>query len=174
MNEKLSAEFLETKEVPDIAYGFADKTKDQDEVFQLLHTYPENFLHGLFEEDAKKDWDFSNIVIAKSGDKISGCLFFNPVTNEFTWLAVSPDIKEGKAKIARKLFETVFTTLQPGSEYFWYVNTEDSTYEGYPKLGEYFEPARRLYKKMGVTFTREENKFGKGAHAYRVDGQIPE
>jgi hypothetical protein len=52
------------------------------------------------------------------------------------------------------------------------VNTEDSTYPGYPDLGKDFEPARNLYRSMGLTFSREENKFGEGTHAYRVSGVV--
>lgn len=155
-----------------IDYTFASKEVVQDEVFTLLHRYPENFLHGLFEVLAEQDYQNSEIMTANQEGKIIGCLFYNLQTREFNWLAVSPDLKTKKSEVAKKLFENVFATLPSGTDFHWYVNTEDSSYEGYPDLGKSFEPARRLYKNMGLQFTRVENKFGIGTHAYKVEGKI--
>jgi len=154
----------------EIAYVFAHKEVDHDAIFALLHEYPDNFLHGLFEKDAERDYKDSLITVAKQGGAIIGCVMYNPITTEFTWLAVSPQLKIGKSEIAEKLFNSVFKTLPEGSSFYWYVNTEDSVYPGYPKLGSFFEPARRLYKAMGMKFTRKENKLGLGTHMYKVEG----
>lgn len=167
---KIFSSSLELEQM--VVYIFVNKEKVHDEIFDLLHEYPQNFLHGHFETWADEDYKESEIMTAQYAGKIIGCLFYNKITHEFNWLAVSSKIPKGKREIAKKLFEHIFETLSEGTSFFWYVNTEDSVYDGYPELGKYFEPARALYKSMGLTFTRVENKFGKGAHAYRVEGII--
>ncbi len=172
MEYSLSKESESENIQQEIVYTFAHKEIDHDDIFALLHEYPDNFLHGLFEDDAERDYKDSLIAVAKQKNTIIGCVMYNPITSEFTWLAVSSQLKIGKSDIAKKLFESVFKTLSNGSTFYWYVNTEDSVYPGYPKLGSFFEPARRLYKAMGMKFTREENKLGLGTHVYKVEGVI--
>jgi len=70
--------------------------------------------------------------------------------------------------IAKKLFQTVFDSVLKGTTIFWYVNAEDAVFEGKP-VGASFEPARKLYRDMGATLTKVENKFGEGNHAYLAE-----
>jgi hypothetical protein len=97
-----------------------------------------------------------------------GCLFFDTHTKECNWLAVSKTYEGNKSEVATKLFDTICASVPSGSKVFWYVNTEDAVWNGKP-VGDHYEPARRLYERMGATFSRVEDKFGEGNHAYLVE-----
>ena len=97
-----------------------------------------------------------------------GCLFFDSVTHECDWLAISKAVSGSKKEVAKKLFQTIFESVPSGTKVFWYINTEDAVFEGKP-VGENFERGRSLYKEMGTIFTRVENKLGDGNHAYLVE-----
>jgi hypothetical protein len=142
----------------------------------LLHEYPENFVQGLFEKHAEQDFLESDIVVAYDEDIPIGCLMFNRATSEYNWLAVKNDIKFSKAEIAKRLFESFYSTIEQGEEVHLFVNTEDAQILDKPEFsGANFEPARKLYRSMGLELKegdRVENKYGAGSHAYRV-GWIP-
>lgn len=148
----------------------ADKEIYHDAVFSLLGEYPDNFFTGLFEKDAQHDFDGGDVIVAKEEEEetIVGCLFLNPETNELNWLAVSKNYTGDKKKVAKDMFAKAFAQIGSGSKAFWYVNAEDAVFEGKP-VGEFFEPARRLYREMGATLTKVENKFGEGNHVYLVE-----
>ena len=138
-------------------------------VLAILGEYPNNFFTGFFEELVASDFEVSDIAVAKIGQETVGCIFHKSETHEFDWLAIKREINVDKKQIAKNLFQTVFDTIPPGTPYFWYVNTEDAVFKGKP-VGQYFEPARRLYRDMGLTFTKMPNKFGDGNHAYKIEG----
>lgn len=148
----------------------SDKVKA--EVMDLLHEYPDHFVHGLFEQYAENDFQDSDIVIAYDGSEAIGCLMFNRQTNEYNWLAVKKGISFSKSKIAKRLFESFYPTIEPGTEVHLFVNTEDAQISDRPDFsGKNFEPARNLYRSIGLEIKEEnrvENKYGEGAHAYRV------
>jgi len=74
----------------EISYKIADKAnKSKEVVLKLLHEYPDHFLQGLFEPVAEKDFDESITSIAYDNDCPIGCLMYNPISHEFSWLAVS-------------------------------------------------------------------------------------
>ena len=144
-------------------------------VMELLHEWPDQFVHGLFEETAEKDFNESDIAIAIIGDEIVGCLMFNrKTTNEFNWLAVSKKIERGsKAPIAKQLFEKFFSTIESGTTVCFFPNTEDAFISEIESFsGKSFEPARRLYRSMGFEL-KEENimldHYGPGAYVYKVE-----
>lgn len=96
----------------------------------------------------------------------------NRVTNEFNWLAVKKDIAFSKIEIAKRLFESFYPTINQDTEVHFFVNTDDAKIPGEQKFsGKNFRAARSLYRSMGLEIKEEnrvENKFGTGAHAYRV------
>lgn len=146
----------------------SEKPKYREQVMGLLKEYPDQFFVDLFVPHASADFELNQIVLAKEGEKLIGCLFYNPNTHECNWLAVSKSFVEKKKDVAEKLFDQVFNLVPKGTRVFWYVNTEDAVFEG-REVGVAFEPARKLYEKMGTTRTRVENKFGNGNHAYLIE-----
>lgn len=164
-------EFLSIEKEPGFKARFleeSEKEKYREAVFGLLNEYPDHFFQGFFEAPAAEDFEKNQVVIATEGERAIGCIFFNTQTNECDWLAISKNLKGSKAPVARKLFETVFASVPQGTKVFWHVNTEDALFEGKP-VGKAFEPARRLYREMGATFTKVENKYGEGNHGYLVE-----
>jgi|GEM_PF-3532153 len=161
------------KTIENIRFQIVEKNeKVKTEVMDLLHEYPDNFVHGLFEKTAEQDFTNSDIVVAYDGSVVIGCLMFNRATSEFTWLAVKKGIKISKGEIAKRLFESFYPTIKPGVEVHFFVNTEDAQIADHPNFsGQNFEPARRLYRSMGLEIKEEnrvQDKFGTGAHAYEV------
>lgn len=146
--------------------------KVKKEVMDLLHEYPQHFVHGLFEQYAENDYQDSDIVVAYNGNEAVGCLMFNRQTNEYNWLAVKKGIPFSKSEIAKRLFESFYPTIEPGTEVHLFVNTEDAQIPDNPNFsGKNFEPARSLYHSMGLEIKEEnrvEDKYGEGGHAYRV------
>jgi hypothetical protein len=149
----------------------SEKLKYQEEIMELLHQYPENFFLGKFEHLVNQDLVSNRVVLGKQGEEVIGCLFFNDSSRECNWLAVSKNYLGNKGELAKKMFQTVFDSVPSGSVVFWYVNTEDSVYEG-ENIGKYYSPARKLYSDLGARFTRVENKFGEGNHSYLVEVEI--
>jgi hypothetical protein len=145
-----------------------EKTRYKEQVIGILREYPGNFFTGIFEEYAERDYDTKEVAVATNGDTVVGCLFFDASSHECDWLAISKKIPGSKKEIAKKLFQTVFDSVPKGTRVFWYINTEDAIFEG-KSVGEDFERGRALYKEMGTLFTRVENKFGEGNHAYLVE-----
>ncbi len=145
-------------------------------VMELLHQYPDHFVPGLFEEVAEKDFDSSDIMVAKINNQVIGCLMFNRKTNQFNWLAISKTIKREKAEIAKQLFENFYPTIERGTFVHFFVNTEDASIPRQDSFsGKKFEPARRLYKSMGLILDDKniiKDYYGKGAHVYRVEWKI--
>ena len=143
------------------------------DVMDLLHQYPDHFVHGLFEQYAEQDFQDSDIVLAHDGNTAIGCLMFNRTTNEYNWLAIKRDIPFSKTEIAKRLFESFYPTIKPGTVVHLFVNTEDAKIPDRPNFsGKNFEPARKLYTSMGLGIKEEnriEDKYGPGAHAYRVE-----
>ncbi|OGG55245.1 hypothetical protein A3D62_01525 [Candidatus Kaiserbacteria bacterium RIFCSPHIGHO2_02_FULL_49_11] len=161
------------KSINDVTFRIVDKgDKIKAEVMELLHQYPDHFVHGLVEEYVEQDFAESDIVIAYDKGVPIGCLMFNRVSNEFNWLAVSRDAKARRSEIAKRLFESFYPTIEVGVEVHFFVNTEDASITGHPSFsGKNFEPARNLYRSMGLEIKNEnrvENKYGPGGHAYRV------
>ena len=157
----------------DVEYRIAQKNDVvKQQVMDLLHEYPNHFVHGLFEEHAERDFQEADTAVAYRAGEIVGCLMFNRQTNEYRWLAVTRSISGSKRVIAKRLFESFYPTLEPGTEVHLFVNTEDARIADAPQFsGEQFEPARKLYRSMGLELAsknRVENKYGDGAHAYRV------
>ena len=162
------------KSIKDINFKIVEKNDEiKGVVMELLHEYPDNFIHGFFEELAEKDFKGSDIMLAYDEDIPIGCLMFNRTTKEFNWLAVKRDIKIRKSEIAKRLFESFYPTIEPGTRVHMFPNTEDASFPGHPSFsGKNFEPARRLYRSMGLEMKEEnrvENKYGPGAHAYKVE-----
>ena len=162
------------KSIENVDFKIVEKSeKVRVDVMSLLHEYPQNFVHGLFEQYAEQDFANSDIVVAYDEDISIGCLMFNRTTNEYNWLAVKKDAKFSKAEIAKRLFESFYPTIDSGIEVHFFVNTEDSQIAGQPEFsGKNFEPARKLYRSMSLELKEEnrvENKYGQGAHAYRVE-----
>jgi len=154
-----------------VTYKIADKTKrSKDIVLKLLHEYPDHFLQGLFEPVAESDFLESIVVIAYDNEKPIGCLMYNPTSHEFSWLAVSKLVSVPKRTIAQGMFAILYEYVPNDTAVHLFVNTEDASIEGCPNFsGRNFEPARNLYKSMGFEFNeRIDNKFGVGAHAYKV------
>ena len=157
-----------------LEFKIAEKNEQtKTDIMNILHEYPEQFIHGVFEALVDADYATSDIIVAYDGERVVGCLMFDRASNEFNWLAVEKDVKVPKSEIAKKLFETVYSTLPQGTEVHLYVNTEDAHYPGYPDFsGKNFERARNFYRSsMGLEINeenREENKYGPGAHAYKV------
>lgn len=156
-----------------VIYKIVDNNEQtKNTVLDLLHEYPTHFLQGLFEPVAETDLLNSVIAIAYSNGTSIGCLMYNPTDCEFNWLAISKKVHGSKRVIAQGLFETLYTTIPKNTKVHLFVNTEDATVEGYPKFsGKNFEPARKFYRSMGLEIKQEnrvENKFGPGAHAYKV------
>ncbi|MBU0649121.1 hypothetical protein KJ969_03435 [Patescibacteria group bacterium] len=162
---------------PEIHFEIAKKDEElKNKVMDLLHEYPEHFVHELFEEAAEKDFENSDIMVACQDDEIVGCLMFNRKINEFNWLAVSKKIKEPKTDIARRLFESFYPTIEQGTVVHFFVNTEDAYIPGNKSFsGKNFEAARKLYRSMGLELKKEnivKNKYGRGSHAYKVAWKI--
>ena len=143
------------------------------EVMVLLHEYPDNFVHGLFEDTAVQDFNDSDTMVAYDGNVPVGCLMFNSETNEYNWLAVKRGIGTPKAKIAKRLFESFYPTIPVNTKVHFFVNTPDATIPDQPNFsGQNFAPARKLYESMGLEIkeaNRVANKYGPGAHAYLVE-----
>jgi hypothetical protein len=139
----------------------------------LLHEYPDQFVPGLFEESALKDFDESDIMFAYDDDLPIGCLMFNRETGEFNWLAVERITKFKRADVARRLFESFYPTIERGVKVIAFPNTPDATIPGHPSFsGKHFEAARKIYRDMGWEMTEENiviDKYGPGAHTYRVE-----
>lgn len=162
---------------PRTNFEIAEKNeKLKNEIIELLHQYPDHFVPGLFEEVAKQDFDNSDIMVAVRNNRIVGCLMFDRQTNEFNWLAVSKEIEDSKAEIAKKLFENFYPTVEPGTSVHFFVNTEDARIpEQETFSGKNFEPAIKLYRSMGFELNAENiinDYYGKGAHVYKVEWKI--
>ena len=175
--EQQTNKIEQERSIENISLKIVEKSeKIKTEVMDLLHQYPENFVPGLFEQYAEQNFADSDTAVAYDGNTAVGCLMFNKATNEFNWLAVKKDVKFSKAEIAKRLFESFYPTIEPGTEVHLFVNTEDASLSNQPSFsGKNFEPARNLYQSMGLEMKEEnrvENKYGPGAHAYRV-GWIP-
>ncbi len=145
-----------------------EKQRYEDDAIDLLGEYPDNFFSGLFEEPAREFYRAHKVVMSFHEGKPAGCLFFNDETNECYFLAVTKRMSLDKSEVAKKLFQTIFDSKPKGTKVFWYINAEDAVFEG-KAVGQYFERGRKLYKEMGATFTKVENKFGEGNHAYLVE-----
>jgi hypothetical protein len=161
------------KTIEQITFKIAEKNDTvKRDVMGLLHEYPRQFIHGLFESAAEKDFLDSDIMVAYDGSTAVGCLMFNRSTNEFNWLAVKNDAAVSKAAIAKRLFVSFYPTIVPGCEVHLFVNTEDALIAGYPDFsGKNFESARNLYRAMGLELKPENrvvDKYGSGSHAYNV------
>ncbi len=172
--EQPPAKIEQEESIENIDFKIVKKNeKIKSDVMDLLHEYPQSFVHGIFEPWAEQNFTSSDIVVAYDGDILMGCLMFNRTTNEYNWLAVKRNIKFSKTEIAKRLFESSYPTIEPGTEVHFFVNTEDAQVPGLPDFsGKNFEPARDLYKSMGLELKKEnrvENKYGQGAHAYRVE-----
>ncbi len=141
-------------------------------VMGLLHEYPNHFVQGLFEAVAVEDFWKSDIMIAFDGEQPIGCIMLDAKTKEFNWLAVTRSTIRKRAVIARQLFESFCSFFPPGTEYVFCVNTEDATVPGHPHFsGANFDPARTLYRAMGLVMNQEnrrEDWYGPGAHVYQV------
>lgn len=162
------------KSIENVDFKIVEKNeKVKNNVMDLLHEYPQNFVHGLFEQYAEQDFASSEIVVAYDENVTIGCLMFNRATSGYNWLAVKKDIKLSKTEIAKRLFESFYPTIEKGTEVHFFVNTEDAQISGQSYFsGKNFEPARKLYRSMGLEIKEEnrvENKYGQGAHAYRVE-----
>ena len=160
--------------IENVNFEIVEKSEEtKADVMGLLHEYPDHFVHGLFEQYAEQDFQGSDIVVAYDKDAAIGCLMFNRTTNEYNWLAVKKDIKFSKAEIAKRLFESFYPTIESGTKVHFFVNTEDAQIPGQSEFsGKNFESARKLYRSMGLEIkekNRVEDKYGKGAHAYRVE-----
>jgi len=160
------------KSIENVVFKKVEKNeKTEKEVMDLLHEYPAQFIHGVFEGYAENDFKNSSVFIAYDADIAIGCLMYISETKECNWLAVKKDTVFPRREIARQLFESVYETIPPGEEIYFYVNTEDSSMPGYDKLGESFETARKIYKSWGWEM-KEENRindyYGPGAHVYKV------
>lgn len=143
---------------------------------EFLHAFPSHFVHGLFEEYANKDFDESDIMVAYYKYEIIGCFMFNNTTKEFNWLATKKDMYFNRRDVAKLLFENFYKTIDKGEKVHLFVNTDDvyipNTLDFY---GKNFEPARKFYESMGLEINEEnrvENKFGPGAHAYKIEWTI--
>ena len=161
------------RSINEVNFTIVDKNeKVRTDIINLLHEYPENFVHGLFEQQAEQDFSDSEIVVAYDGETPIGCLMFNRKNNEYNWLTVKRSIKFSKAEIAKRLFESFYPAIEPGTEVHFFVNTEDAQIPGQTTFsGQNFEPARKLYRSMGLELKEEnrvEDKYGPGAHAYKV------
>lgn len=107
----------QVKSIEDVDFKIVEKNENvKKDVMDLLHEYPENFIHGLFEQLAEQDFAESDIVVAYDENTAIGCLMFNRATNEFNWLVVKRGIKFPKAEIAKCLFESFYLTIEPGTE----------------------------------------------------------
>lgn len=145
-----------------------EKVQYKEATLALLGEYPDNFFTGLFEQAASQDFDKNKVVLSFNGNTPTGCLFYNPNTNECDFLAITKKILLDKSEVAKKLFQTIFDSVPKGTKVFWYINSEDAVFEGRP-VGQNFARGRKLYTEMGATFTKIENKFGEGNHAYLVE-----
>ena len=147
--------------------------KNKKVVMDLLHEYPNHFVPGLFEKSAEKDFEDSDIMIAYDGDTPIGCVMLHKVTREYNWMAVKRDTKIRRSEVARRLFESFYPTIPPGTKLTAFPNTEDAFIPGHPSFsGKNFEAARKIYREMGWEMKEEnrvENKYGQGAHVYRVE-----
>lgn len=145
----------------------------KQEVFSILHQYPNHFIQGLFEPVAEQDFLNSEIAIARQRGNILGCLMFNPKEKEFNWLAISRNQGLPKTDIAKALFEICYSIISPGTTVHLFVNTEDASSPDLASFsGKNFEPARNFYRSMGLEIhpkNRIENKYGPGAHVYKVE-----
>jgi|SRR3989338_2420440 len=164
----------EFRNVEEINFKIVEKNESiKKDVMDLLHEYPTHFIPGLFEESAEKDFENSDILVAYDGDMAIGCLMFNRTTKEYNWLAVKRDIKFQRSEIAKRLFESFYPTIEPGTTVVAFLNTEDASIPGQPSFsGQNFEPVRKLYRSMGLEMKEEnrvENKYGSGAHVYKVE-----
>jgi len=141
-------------------------------VMELLHEYPEQFVHGSFEKFAEQDFGESDTMIAYDGNVPVGCLMFNKETSEFSWLAVTKNTNVRRREIGKKLFESFYPSIAPGTKVHLFINTEDAFIPGHPEFsGQNFSSARDMYKSMGLEMKEEnrvENKYGEGCHVYRV------
>ncbi len=148
----------------------SDQLKKQ--VMNLLHEYPDHFIHGLFESSAEEDFQKSIIACAHRDSLLVGCLMYSPINNEFNWLATKRHMGLNKQQIAKGLFETGYKTIPKGTAVHLFVNTEDASIPGTSSFsGKNFDPARDFYRSIGLEIKEEnriENKYGPGAHAYKV------
>ena len=162
------------KSIENVDFKVVEKSgKVKKDVMDLLHEYPNHFVPGLFEESAEKDFDDSDIMLAYDEDVPIGCLMFNRTTKEFNWLAVKRNTKIQRSEVAKRLFESFYPSIEPGTKVIAFPNTEDASIPDKPTFsGENFEPARRIYRSMGWEMNEEnrvENKYGQGGHVYRVE-----
>ena len=157
-----------------IDFKIIEKTpSNKKDVMEFLHAFPKHFVHGLFEEYANKDFDESDTMVAYYKGEIVGCLMFNNATKEFNWLATKKDTDFKRRDVAKLLFENFYKTIDKGEKVHLFVNTDDAYIPNMPDFsGKNFESARRFYESMGLEIKEEnrvENKFGLGAHAYKVE-----
>ncbi len=162
------------KSIENVDFRIVEKNEQvKKNLMDLLHEYPNHFIPGLFEKTAEKDFDASDVMLAYDGDTPVGCLMFNRSTKEFNWLAVTRDTKMRRSEIARSLFESFYPTIESGTKVVAFPNTEDASIPGQPTFsGQNFDAARKLYRSMGWDMSEEnrvENKYGEGAHVYRVE-----
>ena len=140
---------------------------------ELLSSYPDNFIHGFFEPLVETDWVDSDILVAFDGKEAIGSIMFNRKNNEYNWLVVKKGTRFSKSEVAKKLFEYFYPSVPVGTPVHFFVNTEDSSFSPTPSFtGKSFEPARRLYRSMGLEMSesnRIENHYGPGAHVYKVE-----
>lgn len=160
------------KQMSEITFAIVEKNdKTKREVMELLGQYPEHYVQGVFKPFAEKDFSDSDVMIAYDGDTPVGCLMLNRTTNEFNWLAVKRGIGS-KAEIAKRLFESYYPTIAPGTKVHLFVPTEDATIADQPTFsGAIFEPARKLYRSMEFVMNQDnrvENYYGPGDHAYQI------
>lgn len=177
MENKFEKNDYEIKDELRTNFEIAEKNeKLKNEVFKLSHQYPDHFIPGLFEKIAEPDFENSDIMVAVRNNQIVGCLMFDRQTKEFNWLAVSKEIEDSKAEIAKKLFENFYPTIEPGTSVHLFVNTEDAHIPGQETFsGKNFEPARKLYRSMGWDMKEEniiKDYYGEGAHVYKVEWKI--
>lgn len=177
MENRFENNNYEIEDEPRTDFEIAEKNeKLKSEVFKLLHQYPDHFIPGLFEQAAEQDFEKSDIMVAIRNNQIVGCLMFDRQIKEFNWLAVSKEINDLRAKIAKKLFEKFYPTIEPGTSVHFFVNTEDAYIPGQETFsGKNFESARKLYLSMGLDMKEENiirNYYGEGAHVYKVEWKI--
>lgn len=174
LNKMEQGREIDDKSLEKVIFEIAEKDEETKEnIMNLLRQYPDQFVPGLFETSAEQDFENSDTMIARDDDKVAGCLMFDRQKNEFNWLAIDRKIKISKSKIAKLLFENFYKTIPPGTPVHFFVNTEDASIPDQSSFsGRKFEAARRLYRSMGLEIKKEnrvEDKFGPGAHAYKVE-----
>lgn len=160
-----------------VTFEIVEKDEEtKEDIMNLLHQYPDQFVPGLFETSAEQDFENSDTMVARDDDKIAGCLMFDRQKNEFNWLAIDRTIKIPKSKVAKLLFESFYKKIPHGTSVHFFVNTKDASIPNQPSFsGRKFGAAMRLYRSMGLEIKEEnriENKFGPGAHAYKVEWEI--